>query len=168
MKRSIQSLIWCGLASIAAVVCSGPIASAQCCGNSASQEIIYEGAPIASEPTAEELLDEIDDPSKIIHLTVIVKDEAVVKINGEETETKGTLRPYIVRGLTPGKSYKFTIEGLVTTKTGAEYFAKEEVVLKAGDNKQVVLQVRRRNRTPPPAPPAGAPPIAAAAAAAGK
>lgn len=149
MKNSMKNLIWCGLMSLSAVACSGPMVLAQCCGNRPVGDVVYEGVPISEELSPEELLHEIDDPAKVINLTVIVNEKAVVKVNGEETETKGTLRPYIVRGLTPGKSYKFTIEGLVTTKTGAEYFAKEEVVLKAGDNKQVVLHVHRRNRTPP-------------------
>lgn len=168
MKLSITKLVCCGLVSLIAAAVGGGAVMGQCCGNSSSGEIVYEGAPIAQELSSEDLLREVDDPTKIINLTVIVNEAAVVKINGEETETKGTLRPYIVRGLTPGKKYKFEIEGLVKTKTGAEYFAKEEVVLTAGESKQVVLNVRRRNRTPPPPPAPGPVVPPAVSAAAGK
>jgi len=123
MKLSITKVVCCGLVSLIAAAVGGGAVMGQCCGNNSSGEIVYEGAPIAQELSSEDLLREVDDPTKIINLTVIVNEAAVVKINGEETETKGTLRPYIVRGLTPGKKYKFEIEGLVKTKTGAEYFA---------------------------------------------
>jgi len=166
MKLSIGKMICCGLVSLAAVATGSNAVMAQCCGNSSTGGgIVYEAAPVSEELSAEDLLREVDDPATIINLTVIIHEAAVVKINGEETETKGTLRPYIARGLTPGKPYKFTIDGLVKTKTGAEYGAKEEVVLKAGESKQVVLHVRRQKRTPPPAPAPVIPPVAAAAAA---
>lgn len=165
MKLSIRKVVCCGLVSLIATACGGSVVLGQCCGNNSSGGIVYEGIPISEELSSEDLLREIDDPTKIINLTVVVHDAAVVKVNGEETETKGTLRPYIVRGLTPGKKYKFEIEGLVKTKTGAEYFAKEEVVLTAGESKQVILHVRRRNRTPPPAPAPLIPPAVSPSAA---
>ena len=115
--------------------------------------VVYESSlPPISE--ADALLSEIDNPAQLINLTVIVHEKAIVSINGEPTFTMGNTRPYIVRGLQVGKSYKFEIEGVLKNESGAEYAAKETVTLKAGDpTKQVVLQLRRRNRTKPPVPP---------------
>ena len=97
------------------------------------------------------LLYEPDNPAEVIHLTVIVQEKAIVSVNGEPTATMGTVRPYIVRGLEAGKKYKFEVEGVFKTETGAEYAAKESVTVVAGSSQQVVLQLRRRNRPKPPA-----------------
>ncbi len=111
--------------------------------------MVYESSlPPMSD--ADVLLAEIDNPVELINLTVIVQEKAIVSINGEPTFTMGSSRPYIVRGLTPGKNYKFEIEGVLKNETGAEYAAKETVMLKAGESKQVVLHLRRRNRPKPP------------------
>lgn len=109
------------------------------------------------------LIEGPEDPATLINLTVVVHDQAIVTVNGEETVTKGSVRPYIVRGLQPDKSYKFEIVGVVRQPKGDVYAAKETVTLKAGDSRQVVLKVRRANRAdfPPPEPkPAIAPPAA--------
>jgi uncharacterized protein (TIGR03000 family) len=110
----------------------------------------------------EALLDETDDPTKIVNLTVVVHDKALVIINGEPTVTMGTVRPYIVRGLKPGKTYKFQLEAVLRQPKGDVYVAKEAVEIKAGDSKQVVMHVRRANRVdyPPPPPPPPAIPVA--------
>lgn len=106
------------------------------------------GVPVLSP---EDLLDVVDDPAKIINLTVIVQEKATVIVNGEPTETLGLVRPYIVRNLRVGKQYKFEIEGLFVTEGGAEYYDKETVILIAGEQRQVVLQLHRRKRELPPA-----------------
>ncbi len=117
-------------------------------GNGASDGMVYESSlPPMSE--ADALLADVDNPAELINLTVIVQDKAIVSINGEPTFTMGSSRPYIVRGLAPGKNYKFEIEGVLKNETGAEYAAKETVMLKAGESKQVVLHLRRRNRPKP-------------------
>jgi len=155
MNRSNWLRMCSGLVSLAAAVGVGQVASAQCnCGGGSSGgQVLYESIPMEDSMSPEALLREIDDPAKVINLSVVVNDKAIVFINGEPTETKGNLRPYIVRGLEPGKKYRFTIEGLVVTESGAEYFDKKEVVLTAGASEQVVLHVRRRNRIlPPPQP----------------
>jgi uncharacterized protein (TIGR03000 family) len=166
MKHSTWLRVLGGTLAIVALAGWDRSASAQCaCGGATNGGFeIYESIPGEEMATPEALLREVDDPTRVIYLSVIVNEKAVVSINGEPTETKGNLRPYIVRGLTPGKKYKFTVEGLVKTESGAEYFAKDEVVLSAGESKQVVLQVRRRNRTPPPPLAVLPAPVAAAAA----
>jgi len=145
--------------------------NAQSCGcggaGDASQGLIYEAA-VSPAQEAEMLLKEIDDPATIINLTVVVQDKAIVKINGEETYTKGTVRPYIVRGLTPGKEYNFVVEGLVKMENGAEYTAQKEVKIKAGSQDQVVLKLRRSVRKPVSALDQAKAAAAAAAAAAPK
>jgi uncharacterized protein (TIGR03000 family) len=103
------------------------------------------------ELSPEDLLREIDEPSKVVHLTVIVHDKALVTINGEPTYTKGTVRHYIARKVQPGKTYVFNIEALVKNEQGAEFTATESVSIDAGGNKQVVLKVRRSKRQPVPA-----------------
>jgi uncharacterized protein (TIGR03000 family) len=121
----------------------------QCaCGNSLSQSegIVYGAISAGDVLGPESQLEEFDDPTKIINLTVVVHDKAIVKINGEPTVTTGTVRPYIVRGLTPGKSYEFKIEGLVRQPKGDVYFATKTIKLSAGKSEQVVLNVRRANR----------------------
>ncbi len=128
--------------------------------------VVYESSttPISE---ADALLAEVDNPAELINLTVIVHEKAIVSINGEPTFTMGTTRPYIVRGLKSGLSYKFEIKGLLKNESGAEYAAKETVTLKAGDpTKQVVLHLRRQNRTPlddPKNPRAAMPPATATA-----
>jgi uncharacterized protein (TIGR03000 family) len=77
-----------------------------------------------------------------------VQEKAIVKINGEETYTKGTVRPYIVRGLKPGKEYNFVVVDLLEMENGAEYKAEESVKVKAGSQAQVVLKLRRKVREP--------------------
>ena len=106
------------------------------------------------ESEAEMLLKEIDDPTKIINLTVVVVDKAIVTINGEPTYTKGTIRPYIVRRLVVGKEYDFVVEGLLKNEAGAQFTAKETVKIKAGDSRQVVLKLARTKRPDPIVPPA--------------
>ena len=126
---------------------------------SAISAVYSEGMPsgMATEIDPSALLEEVDEPAKIINLIVVVPEKAVVKINGEPTFTKGVVRPYIVRGLKEGSKYKFKVEGLYKNETGAEYFASDEVTVAAGESKQVVLRLRRRNREPPqPAPAAAA------------
>ena len=116
-------------------------------GGGASQGIVYEAAMSPSKE-AEMLLEEIDDPATLINLTVVVQEKAIVKINGEETYTKGTVRPYIVRGLKPGKEYNFVVVGLLKMENGAEFKAEESVKIKAGSQSQVVLKLRRKVREP--------------------
>lgn len=131
----------------------GAVASdtfAQCaCGGNGAQGVIYESAA-GSMSESDALLQETDNPAEIFNLTVVVQDKAIVIVNGEPTFTTGSVRNYIVRGLKPGKSYKFVVEGLFKNPTGAEYAAKEDFTIKAGESKQVVLHLRRKNRTPPP------------------
>lgn len=106
-----------------------------------------------SEPSPEDLLREYDEPSKVIHLTVIVHDKALLSINGEPTYTKGTVRHYIARRVQPGKTYTFNIEALVKNEYGAEFTAAESVSIDAGSSKQVVLKVHRSKRQPVPTQP---------------
>ena len=126
---------------------------AQCACNGGNQGMVFESA-MSQTSEADMLLDEPDNPAEIFNLTVVVQDKAIVLVNDEPTATTGTVRNYIVRGLKPGKSYKYKVEGLLKNAAGAEYYAKEEFNFKAGETKQVVLNLRRRVRTPlPPAPP---------------
>ena len=170
--RSLKLSVCGGLLSALAWSASTSIAHAQgiCHCNQASnaQGMVYESGAIESAPMneADALLAEVDNPAELINLTVIVQDKAIVSINGEPTVTMGTSRPYIVRGLKAGKTYKFEIEGLLKNESGAEYAAKESVTLKAGESKQVVLHLRRRIRAKPPVPPMFDPRFAAPAAAA--
>ena len=133
------------------------------CGRNAAQGIAYESAA-GQMSESDLLLQETDNPEEIFNLTVVVQDKALVIVNGEPTFTTGSVRNYIVRGLKPGKSYKFVVAGLFKNPTGAEYAAKEEFTIKAGESKQVVLNLRRINRTPPPPAQPGMPPAAAPAA----
>jgi len=123
--------------------------SCPCPPSAMGNGMVYESSlPPVSE--ADALLAEVDNPAELINLTVIVHEKAIVLINGEPTFTMGTTRPYIVRGLQVGKSYKFEIEGVLKNESGAEYAAKREVLLKAGEASQpIVLHLRRRNRPKP-------------------
>ncbi len=153
MNASRMGFVWGGL--ITACVFGGAttsVANAQNCGcggsSQGSQDIVYE-SPMSAESIAESLLQETDDPSKVINLTVVIQDKAIVIINGEETYTKGTVRPYIVRGLTPGKEYNFVIEGLFKNEAGAHFTAQQNVKIRAGSQQLVVLKLHRTNRPAP-------------------
>lgn len=150
MNASKMGFVWGGFLS-ACVFAGGTtsIATAQICNcGGSTQGIVYESA-ISAERVAESLLQETDDPSKVINLTVVVQDKAIVTINGEETYTKGTVRPYIVRGLTPGKEYNFVIQGLLKNEAGAYFTAQQNVKIQAGSQQQVVLKLQRTNRPKP-------------------
>lgn len=164
MKLSLLK-IGCGLLTVSAWGYYANSACAQCA--CAAQSVQMGGMLIETNPEAdaESLLIENDDPLKIINLTVVVHDKAIVKINGEPTFTKGVSRPYIVRGLKEGKSYAFEVVGTFTNEHGAVYEAKETVNIKAGDSKQVVLHLRRVKR--PPQPPVPVLPVPVAAPASG-
>lgn len=138
---------------------------AQCACAGSSQGIIYGGAESDSTILGQEaLLDNVDNPAEMINFTVVVPEKAIVSFNGEPTFTKGSVRNYVVRGLKPGKTYKFDVTALLVNEFGAEYAAKEEVKVLAGETKQVVLQLRRQKRTPPPPAPLMPPPVAPAPA----
>jgi uncharacterized protein (TIGR03000 family) len=169
MNASKMGLTFSGILTACLWTATWTSVNAQSCGCGggdgvgASQDIVYEAA-MSPDKEAEMLLADIDDPATIINLTVVVQDKAIVKINGEETYTKGTVRPYIVRGLTAGKEYNFVVEGLVKMENGAEYTAQKEVKIKAGSQDRVVLKLRRSVRKPV-VPPVVDPTKAAAAAA---
>jgi len=135
---------------------------AQCACPGSSQAMIYgtvdNGSSILGQ---EELLDNADKPEEIINFTVIVPEKAIVSFNGEPTFTKGSVRSFVVRGLKAGKTYKFDVTGLLVNEFGAEYAAKEEVKVAAGEVRQVVLQLRRQKRAPLPAPAPAFPPAPA-------
>ena len=156
----MRSLMWSICGGVVSVLAWNSTASltlgqdgCACHRSGMGDGVVYESSlPPLSE--ADALLTEVDNPAQVINLNVIVHEKAIVSINGEPTFTMGTSRPYIVRGLQVGKSYKFEIEGVLKNESGAEYAAKETVTLKAGDpTKQVVLHLRRRIRTKPPVPP---------------
>ena len=156
MNASINRFVWCGVVAAGLLGAVTSNANGQGCGCvNANQGLVYEtGMPAELSP--ESLLQVTDDPSQIINLIVVVQDKTIVTINGEETYTKGTVRPYIVRGLTPGKDYTFEIAGLLKNEAGAHFTAKKTVKLKAGGQEQVVLKLSRTNRPAPlPVPPAG-------------
>ncbi len=161
MFQSWRIKTFFGLWTALAINCATSSLRAQAPCVSAISAVYSGGMPSesATEIDPSSLLEEVDEPAKIINLTVVVPEKAVVKINGEPTFTKGVVRPYIVRGLKAGSKYKFKVEGLYKNETGAEYFASDEVTVAAGESKQVVLRLRRKNREPPPpgAPPAPAP-----------
>ena len=166
MNMSRLGFVYSGVLSAFAwgATASDTFAQGCACGGNAAQGVVYESSAGAMSE-ADALLQETDNPAEIFNLTVVVQDKAIVIVNGEPTFTTGTVRNYIVRGLKPGKSYKFVVVGLFKNPTGAEYKATEEFTIKAGDSKQVVLNLRRINRTPPPpAPPGFPPPVAPAAA----
>ena len=149
---------------VLSVLVLGAVASdsfAQCaCRGGSSQEGSYDSA-MSQTAEAEMLLRQVDNPEEMFNLTVIVQDKAIVIVNGEPTYTTGAFRNYVVRKLTPGKTYKFEVIGIFKNETGAEFAAKEDITFKAGESKQVVLNLHRIKRTPPPpgppAPPAPAP-----------
>jgi uncharacterized protein (TIGR03000 family) len=164
MSLSKIGLVWGGLFFTSLSVSATTLCAQECGCSGVSQGAAFE-TPMSSESEAEMLLREVDDPLKTINLTVVVQDKAIVTVNGEETYTKGTVRPYIIRGLAPGKEYTFLIDGLVKNESGAQFTAKEEVKIKAGDSKQVVLKLHRSNRPKPaiPAVPAAVDPAKAPA-----
>ncbi len=151
MNASKLGLTFSGILTACLWTATWTSVNAQNCGcgggGGASQGMVYEAAMSPSKE-AEMLLEEIDDPATLINLTVVVQEKAIVKINGEETYTKGTVRPYIVRGLKPGKEYNFVVVGLLKMENGAEYKAEESVKVKAGSQAQVVLKLRRKVREP--------------------
>jgi uncharacterized protein (TIGR03000 family) len=125
--------------------------------------VVYQSSDIPYELSPDTLLDDgQEDPTSIANLKVIVHDKAIVKVNGEETITMGTARPYIIRGLKTGKTYKFDIVAVLKQPKGDVYTAKQEVILKGGESKEVVLKVRRVNRAefePKPNPAANPAPV---------
>ena len=151
-----MSLVWGGVLAAGLLGASSSNAHAQSCGcMGASQGMVYESG-MPTEVSAETLLQTKIDPSTEINLTVVVQDKAIVTINGEETYTKGTVRPYIVRGLQQGKEYNFVIEALLKNEAGAHFTATQNVKIRAGGQEQVVLKLRRTQRpkvVPPVVPP---------------
>lgn len=125
--------------------------SAQSCCNGGSMGMQWgEPAMLAEgvDPAAE--LIESFDPSKVINLTVVVPEKALVKVNGEPTFTKGTVRQYVVRGVEPGKKYKFVIEAEYVNEFQAVYKATKTLTLDAGGSDRVALPLRRVKRPDPP------------------
>ena len=161
MNVSLTRFVWSGVIAAGLLGAITSNANAQDCGcvDAATQGLIYESG-MPAEIGLESLLQVIDDPTKVINLTVIIQDKAIVTINGEETYTKGTVRPYIVRGLTQGKEYSFEVEGLLKNEQGAIFTAKQTVKIKAGSQEQVVLKLSRANRPKPPILPPLFPPVA--------
>lgn len=149
MKKSLAIIGTTGLALLTSFLSVGGQVVGQCPCQSVYSEgnIVYEGVGTAAIPYSPEMeLEHVDSPSENINFTVIVDDQAIVTVNGEPTITKGKVRPYIVRGLTPGKTYVFEFKALVRKPQGDVYFAEQKVTIGAGESKQVVLKVKRANR----------------------
>ncbi len=163
-----STTLWAGklllLAGIATLSLSST-SRAQCCNNG-SMGIEYGAPMIVGELDPEAELIEPDDPTKMINLTVVAPEKAKVIVNGEETFTKGVVRNYVVRGLKPGKSYKFEIVGEYTNEFKAVYRAKEVVNIPAGSSGRTVLHLHRVKRPEEPKPPVAAAAVAAPAGAA--
>ena len=159
MNASLTRFFWSGVVAAGLIGVSTANAQAQGCGCvNANQGLVYESG-MPAEVSPESLLQVTDDQSKVINLTVVIQDKAIVFINDEETYTKGTVRPYIVRGLTPGKEYNFVIEGVFKNEQGAFFTAKESRKIKAGSQDTVVLKLSRVNRPKQPLPPPVTPPV---------
>jgi uncharacterized protein (TIGR03000 family) len=162
MNRALSRFFLSGVLSFGSVGLAIP-AFAQCgCATGMNNgSVVYQSSDLPYELSADALLDDSqEDPMSIANLRVIVHDKAIVKVNGEETITMGTARPYIVRGLKAGKSYKFDIVAVLRQPKGDVYVAKQEVILKGGESKEVVLKVKRANRAefePKPNPVVSAP-----------
>ncbi len=150
-----STFFWAGKLLLLAGVATLGLANvgrAQCCNNG-SMGIEY-GAPMMIgeiDPAAE--LIEPDDPAKTINLTVVVAEKALVKVNGEPTFTKGVVRQYVVRGLEPGKKYKFTVEAEYVNEHQAVYKAKKDVTLTAGSSERVPCPCIEPNAPSHPRPP---------------
>lgn len=161
-----SNILWAGklllLAGVAALGLAN-VGRAQCCNNG-SMGIEY-GAPMIIgemvDPAAE--LIEPDDPAKTINLTIVVPEKALVKVNNEPTFTKGVVRQYVIRGLKPGKKYKFVVQAEYVNEHQAVYKAEKTLTLDSGSSERVALPLHRVERPKPPAP--GAPPALPAAAA---
>lgn len=162
MNVAISRYLLSGLLSLGSTGLAIPaFAQCGCSGGVSHESVVYQSSDVPYELSADALLDDSqEDPMSIANIRVIVHDKAIVKVNGEETITMGTTRPYIVRGLKAGKSYKFDIVAVLKQPKGDVYTAKQEIILKGGESKEVVLKVRRANRAefePKPAPGAVAP-----------
>ncbi|MFO1064920.1 MAG: hypothetical protein U0892_13730 [Pirellulales bacterium] len=152
MKNSLRFGVFVG-AFLALTVISQCKAQAQCCGAAAAYGQSPTNLGSLDDPVfmdASALLNETDDPAKVFNLIVVTPEKSVVSINGEETFTKGSVRKYIARGAKPGAKYKLEVVGKFKNEFGAEYEAKETVMIEAGGTQQVVLHLRRVKRTPPP------------------
>lgn len=131
-------------------IASTTIAQRCACGGSSAGVMVEPMGGAIGTVGLESLLEQADNPAETINFTVVVPDKAIVSFNGEPTFTTGSVRNYVVRGLKPGKTYKFEVTGFLKNEFGAEYFAKQEVKIAAGGTEQVVLQLRRQKRAPPP------------------
>ncbi|MCU0720358.1 MAG: hypothetical protein MUC83_11690 [Pirellula sp.] len=169
MNRALFRYLLSGFVSLGSVGLAIPaFAQCGCSGGVSHESVVYQSSDAAYQIIPESLLDDgQDDPMTVAHITVIVHEKAIVKVNGEETITTGTVRPYIVRNLKPGKTYKFDIRAELTQPKGDFYAADNSdkpLILKGGQSEQVVLKVRRVNRPVAPKPNPAIPTPAVAAA----
>jgi uncharacterized protein (TIGR03000 family) len=75
-------------------------------------------------------------------LSVVVPEDARVYVNGMLTQTPGTYRQYVSRGLVPGYSYTYEVR-VVLNRDGKVVSDSKTVQLRAGQTRDVSFDLQR-------------------------
>ncbi len=97
--------------------------------------------------------------SDSIYLTVHVPEKAIIKVNGDPTISVGPTRYFVVKGLEPGRDYKFVIVAETANAAGVPMEETQTVTLKPGTLENVTLKPVKRKKVEPAPVPTPAPPV---------
>ena len=82
-----------------------------------------------------------------VYLSVAVPSETKLFVNGKQTTSKGTLRQFVSRGLTAGKSYTFKIRAELGSADGENLVETKDVVVHAGSSESVAFDFDSSNKS---------------------
>jgi uncharacterized protein (TIGR03000 family) len=134
-----------GLLTLGAAISASQVATAQCrCGGSAAYSGMATTTVTPEMPLPAGQIIESDS----IYLTVVVPEQAILKINNDPTISVGTIRYFVVRNLEIGRSYDFKIVAETANAANVAMEETKSVTLTPGSAELVTLKPTKRKVEP--------------------
>lgn len=97
----------------------------------------YFGASNVQPTSINNLVSNGQNDGDAVYITVALPANAKIHVNGNPTTSTGSVRQFVSRGLTSGKSYRFNVRAEVESANGQLLSEEKELVVTAGQREQV-------------------------------
>src|SRR5690606_9693177 len=104
-----------------------------------SSDVYYGASNDTGDSQADGLVSDFDSLTSdgAVYLTLAVPSNAKVFVNDNETNSTGTVRKFVSRGLEAGKQYRFEVRAEIIDASGKLLTEEKSVVVTSGDQEQI-------------------------------